>query len=297
MAENHRKPTKEELAERAKKALEEASKLDPNEDPNNPTPPKKPSASPSPSAPPPQSASASPSPSQPPASSHSASASPSQPPAASASPSPSASDEDDELTKTKKKLSASSKEALILHSRTKKYDEAVEEAEKVEPPTDDEMKAKYGEDEWEQMSAGQRLLAQESWVANKRFEIMSKVSKEGRIVEEWNNKVSEFLKDPKNLTKYPVLEGKQEEFAEFAAKPTRRGLDMEDLILAFTGDLANNPPKKHKGQMFEKGSPGIKDKPKPKDDKISAADAKILRETNYPKWKELLKAGKIRQET
>ena len=126
---------------------------------------------------------------------------------------------------------------------------------------------------------------------------MSKVSKEGRIVEEWNAKVSDFLKDPKNLSKYPVLDGKQEEFQEFAAKPTRRGLDMEDLILAFTGDLANNPPKKNKGQMFEKGSPGIKDKPKPKDDKISAADAKILRETNYPKWKELLKAGKIRQET
>ena len=293
MAENHRKPTKKELEEKAAKALEEASHLDPNEDPDNPTPPK-PSASPSPSAPPPPSAS--PSPSEAPASSHSASPSPSQPPAASSSPSPSAPDED-ELTKTKKKLSASSREALILHSRTKKYDEAVAEAEAVEPPTDEEMEAKYGKDEWEEMSAGQKLLAQESYVANKRFEIMSKVSKEGRIVEEWNSKIQDFLKDPKNLNKYPVLDGKQEEFAEFAAKPTRRGLDMEDLILAFKGDLADNPPKKHKGQMFEKGSPGIKDKPKPKDDKISAADAKILRETNYPKWKELLKAGKIRQET
>lgn len=294
MAENHHKPTKEELAEKARKALEEAEKLDPNEDPDNPTPPKKPSASPSPSAPPPPSASASPSPSKA-VPSGSVSASPSQPPAASASPSPSS--PDDELTKTKKKLSASSTEALILHSRTKKYDDAVAEAEAIEPPTDDEMKAKYGDDEWEEMSAGNKLLAKESYVANKRFEIMSKVSKEGRLIDEWNGKVDTFLKDPKNLTKYPVLEGKQEEFKEFAAKPTRRGLDMEDLILAFTGDLANNPPKKNKGQMFEKGSPGIKDKPKPKDDKISASDAKILRETNYPKWKELLKAGKIRQET
>lgn len=292
MAEKHVKPTKEELKAKADQALKDLENLDPNEDPDNPTP--APKASPSPSAPPPPSAS--PSPSEAPASSYSASPSPSQAPKPSASPSPSAPDED-ELTKTKKKLSASSKEALILHSRTKKYDEAVAEAEAVEPPTEDDMKAKYGEDEWEEMSAGQKLLAQESWVANKRFEIMSKVSKEGRLIDEWNTKVADFLADPKNLTKYPVLEGKQEEFQAFAAKPTRRGLDMEDLILAFKGDLADNPPKKNKGQMFEKGSPGIKDKPKPKDDKISAADAKILRETNYPKWKQLLKAGKIRLET
>lgn len=287
MAEKHVKPTKEELAAKAKQALEEAEKLKGQPDPDDPQP------SPSPSAPP--APSASPSPSEAPGGSASPSASPSQPPAPSASPSPSAPDED-ELTKTKKKLSASSREALILHSRTKKYDEAVAEAEAVEPPSDEEMQAKYGKEEWEEMTAGQQLLARESWVSNKRFEIMSKVSKEGRIIEEWNGKVDEFLKDPKNLNKYSVLEGKQEEFKEFCSKPTRRGLDFEDLVLAFQGDLINNPPKKNKGQMFEKGSPGQKEKPKPKDDKITAEQAKILRETDYPKWKQLLKAGKIKAE-
>jgi hypothetical protein len=284
MGELHVKPTKAELAAKAKKALEDAERIKPSPSPSAPAPSPSegaPSASPSPSEPVP-SASPSPSTTVPSGS-------------VSASPSPSAAPDDDEVEKAKKKASASAREAQVLHSRTKKYDEAVEEAEKVEPPTDEEMEVKYGKDEWEDMSEGSKQLAREAWVSNKRFEIMSAASKEGRDIEKWNGEVDKFIGDPKTLNKFPVLEGKQEDFKVFALKPTRRGLDFEDLVLAFKGDLADNPPKKNKGQMFEKGSPGRKDAPKPNDGKLSIEAGAKLKKTDYKKWKQMLKDGKIRQ--
>lgn len=290
---NHVKPTKAELKAKADAALREAEKLEKNPPAPSPSTPV-PTPSPSEAVPSPSPSEAIPSTSP---SEAVPSASPSEAvPSTSPSPSPSSAPDDDEVQKAKKKAAASAREAQVLHSRTKKYDEAVEEAEKVEPPTDADMEDKYGKEEWEDMSEGSKQLAREAWVSNKRFEIMSKASKEGRDIEKWNGEVDTFLKDPKNLNKYPVLEGKQEDFKVFALKPTRRGLDFEDLVLAFKGDLADNPPKKNKGQMFEKGSPGQKDKPKPKDGTISAAQGAALRKTDFKKWKEMLKAKKIRPE-
>ena len=270
---SHKKPTKDEL----RKGMEDAINNLPDD--NQPTP--------SPSAP-------IPSPSQP---VPTASPSPSEPvPSPSPSPTPSQPDEEDELEKQKKKAKASAQEAQILHSRTKKYDEAVLEAEGITEPTDEEMQKEYGKDEWEEMTLGQQRMAKKSWVSDKRFEIMARVSKEGKEVQEWVEKVDKFLEDPKTLNKYPVLEGKEEDFKIFSRKDTRRGLDFEDLMLAFVGDLSNNPPKKNKGSMFEKGSAGRKETPKPNDGKLTVQQGKTLRETNYKKWKEMLKAGKISNE-
>lgn len=291
---NHHKPTKEELQQGMKESLEKLEKL-PKPDPNNPdskkgNPTPSPSAAPSPS-PSHAAPSASPSPSKA-APSASPSTSPSQP---SASPSPSEPDED-EKERLRKKAAASSREAQLLHQKNKKYNEALTEAENLKPPTEQEMEAEYGKDEWEDMSEGSKQLARNAWLSNKRFEIMSKASKEGRDVQEWTEKVDKFLADPKNLNKYPELEGKQEDFKLFTMKESRRGLDFEDLVLAFNGEIAKNPPKKNKGKMFEQGNGGGKQKPQPKDDKLSAAQGRALMKTDYKKWKQLLKAGKIKNE-
>jgi len=281
---NHIKPTKAELKAKADKALKDAEELE-----NNPTPSPSqpvPTASPSPSTAP----SASPSPSEAPSASPSPSSS-----APSSSPSPSAPD-DEELEKQKKKAAASAREALLIRSRNKKYDAAVEEAEGIQAPTDEEMHIKYGKDEWDDLPEVQKQIARDAWVSNKRFEVMSSVSKEGKEIQAWLTKVDKFITDPKTLNSHPELEGKQEEFKQFVAIESRRGLDFEDLLLAFAGYESKNPKNKNKGQMFEKGSPGRKDKPKPNDGKISAAAGRALRKTDYKKWKEMLKGKKIREE-
>ena len=286
----HVKPTKEQLEKERQASLKKLEELEKN--------PPKPTPSPSPSHAPSGSPSASPSPSAATSASPSASPSPSKASGSpSASPSPSMDEEEAEKERLRKKASASAREAQVLHSRTKKYDEAVEEAEKVEPPTNKDMEERYGKDEWEDMSEGNKQMARDAFVANKRFEIMSKASKEGRDIDKWNTEVDKFITDPKVLIKHPELEGKAEEFKEFATKPTRRGLDFDDLVLAFNGELALNPPKKNKGAMFEKGVGGDKkNKPKPNDGMLSAQQGRALMKTDYKKYKELLIAGKIRNE-
>jgi hypothetical protein len=202
----------------------------------------------------------------------------------------------EDTSELKKKLSNSAREAQVLQSRTKKYDEAVEQAEGINPPSDEDMQVEYGTDDWDGMSNAERKLAKDAWLNKRRFEVLSQVAKEGKNIEKWNTSVDSFVDDPKNLIKYPELEGKVEDFKVFATKPTRRGLDMEDLILAFNGDMARSTQPKKKGQMFETGTPGNSDKPQPQDDKISATQGRVLMKTDYNKWKAMLKAGKIKNE-
>ena len=90
---------------------------------------------------------------------------------------------------------------------------------------------------------------------------------------------------------HPELEGKVEDFKLFASKPTRRGVDFEDLIPAFLYNESKNKVAPKKGQMFEQGTGG-NSKPKPKGDKISTEEGRLLMNTDYNKFKELLKAGK-----
>lgn len=202
----------------------------------------------------------------------------------------------EETLELKKKLTNSAKEAQVLQSRTKKYDEAVGEAEAIVAPTDADMEAEYGTADWNEMTMTEQRLAKKSWLSEKRFEIMSKVSKEGRDIEKWNASVDTFVDDPKVLIDHPELEGKTEDFKLFAMKPSRRGLDMQDLILAFNGDLAINAKPKNKGKMFESGVAGNKEKPQPGADKLSPSQSRVLMNTDYKKWKEMLKQGKISNE-
>ena len=67
-------------------------------------------------------------------------------------------------------------------------------------------------------------------------------------------------------------------------------LDLEDAAALFSTTIIE--PVKNKGQMFEQGTGGPNNVNKPKD-KISLDEAAILMKTDYKKYAELLKAGKI----
>jgi hypothetical protein len=196
----------------------------------------------------------------------------------------------------KEKFAAESKENIVLYAKSKKITEAVDQANEAEMPTDEELAKKYPE--WDIMDDVQKRLIRESELSTKRFAIIHEATKEFRDIDAWSAKVDTFIGDPKTLTDYPGLDGKQESFTTFANKPSRRSNDFEILVGAFlyNMDVAKKvePPKK--GQMFETGSGGPNEPAKPKNDKISLAEAKVLRETNYSKYKEMLIAGKIADE-
>ena len=196
----------------------------------------------------------------------------------------------------KEKFAAETKENIVLYAKSKKITEAIDQANQTEMPTDEELAEKYPD--WDIMDDIQKRLIRESELSTKRFAIIHDATKEFRDIDAWNTKVDTFLTDPKTITDNPGLEGKEDSFRSFAIKPSRRGNDLDVLVGAFlyNMDVAKKTETPKKGQMFETGSGGPNEPAKPKSDKISLAEAKSLRETNYSKYKELLIAGKIAEE-
>jgi hypothetical protein len=191
----------------------------------------------------------------------------------------------------KKKLSNSARENQVLHARTKKFDEAVDNAAQITDVSDEEAVKEYPE--WDVMDDVAKKMAKDSIVNKRRFQMIHEASKEGKNIQEWHDKVDKYLEDPKTLIDNPKLEGKGDDFKIFATKPTRRGLDFEDLTSAFLYEVDKNAKPKSKGAMFETGSGGPNENPKPKGDKISLMEARSLMKSDYNKYKEYLLAGKI----
>jgi hypothetical protein len=213
-------------------------------------------------------------------------------------PEPSKTEEEEEPEAPEKpdyeeKFKNSSAEALLIRSKTKKLTEVIEKAGDVPAPTEEEMMAEYPE--WDVMSDFEKKLAIKNTTNDRRFEAISEATKEFKSIDTWNKKIDDYLADSEVLANHQELEGKEEEFKVFASKPSRRGADFEDLVSAF---LYTRPePVKHTGKMFEVGSGGINEKPKPKSNKISVADSMILRKTDYKKYLSYLKKGLIELES
>ena len=193
----------------------------------------------------------------------------------------------------KKKFIASTKEGQILHAKNKKTNEAIAQAMETPEPTEEELKKEYSD--WDEMSQFEKKMAKDGLANTRRFQALEGIVKETKNLESWQKKVDEFADDPKTLVDNPELDGRQDEFRLFATKPTRRGVDFKDLVSAFLYDATQKAPPKKKGKMFETGSGGPNAKPKSGKGKITLEEARQLREADYPKFKEYLKAGKIEE--
>jgi hypothetical protein len=196
----------------------------------------------------------------------------------------------------KEKFINSTKEAQILHAKNKKITEALKEAKEVPEPTEKELKKEYSD--WDVMGDFEKKMAKDAMKNSRRFNSLDKVTQEFTAIEEWNVTVDEFMADPANIAKNPLLEGKEAEFVAFVSKPTRRGVDFEDLTKAFLFDITVDEdgkklPKK-KGAMLPTGSGGDKTN-KPKSDKLTVEQGRKLRMQDYGKWKKYLMANKIEE--
>ena len=282
---DHVKPTKEQLEAGMKKSLDDLKTLPPAGDPPAvppvappAVPPVAPPTPPTPPVTPPKPPAGDP-PAVPPV------APPVVPPVA--PPTPPTGETDWE-----KKAKASAREAQVIGFKNKEIVGAVEKANELPEPTKEELEKEYPE--WEEMTPTEQKLAKDSFVGKQKFDIIHGAISKFKKVDEWNEKIETFVGDPVTLVNFPELEGKLDEFKDFASKPTRRGLEFEDLLLAFSGEQALKKPAPKKGEMFPQGSGGPAEPPKPQDDKIGPDEARVLMKTNYAEYKRLLVAGKIR---
>ena len=191
----------------------------------------------------------------------------------------------------KKKLSASARENQKIYAKNRVINQAIIEADEIPAPTDDEMKGIYGED-WELASDIEKESLRETQISRKWRAKIKEASDQATKIEKWNDSVNDFIEDPKTLNDNPELEGKTEEFRAFATEADNNSVPFNILVAAFLHESSKSKPA-NKGRMFERGKGGAIDKGKPTNGKISLEQARSLRETNYAKYKELLKAGKI----
>lgn len=190
----------------------------------------------------------------------------------------------------KKKFSESSREAQKLSAKNRVINRALIDAEEAPEPTEEELAAEF--DGWDVMTDTEKGLAKETVISRRWRQTISKAKEQATKIEKWNDSVEDFLDDPKTLIDIPALEGKEEDFREFATKEENNSVPFKTLVGAFLYErsIAKKP---HKGRMFENGSGGPNDKPQPKSGKISLEDARKLRESNYDKWKEYNSRGLI----
>ena len=191
----------------------------------------------------------------------------------------------------KEKFINSTKEAQILHAKNKKIMEAFEKSKGIPEPTEDELKKEYSD--WDVMGDFEKKIAKDNMRNTKRFASFGEVAEEFTEIGKWQTKVDEFMGDPENISNNPLLEGKEAEFRAFASKPTRRGVDFDDLIGAFLFEESKGV-KLNKGGMLPTGSAGDKTI-KPKSDKLTVEQGRQLRMADYEKYKRYLLAGKIEE--
>ena len=190
----------------------------------------------------------------------------------------------------KKKFIESSKEAQVLSAKNKKTNQSLKEALKVPLPTEEELSSEYSD--WDVMSDFEKKMAKNDMFNTRRLAKINKIAEENDNISAWNDKVEKYAEDPQTLISNPKLEGKVDEFRLFATKTTRRGVDFEDLVSAFLYEETKTAKPKSKGKMFSTGTGGSSKKSN-KDGKISIEDARVLRENDYPKWKQMIAEDKI----
>lgn len=201
-------------------------------------------------------------------------------------------DEENPENTYKKKYVASQQENMVTSSRNKQIIEAQEAADALtlDSVTEDEVEAANPDIDWESASDTEKKLLKKDLLHEKKDKIVSDAIKAGKEDTLWIDKVNTFIED-NTETKFPKLSGKEDEFKKFCLKPTRRGVDIEDLVAAFLFEESKKPPVKKKGSLFN----GKGNKPTVlKKEGITTERMEHLRTKNPMKYKELIKKGKVK---
>lgn len=272
---NHQKPTKEELKAKEEEAIAEAEKIEkeglpPEEDEEEPTPDPEPEQDPEPE----------PKEEEPEEETE-------EEPKEEEKKEPQA-DPSKELYK--KKFSESSKENQKIYAKNRLINKAIADAKDVPEPTQEELEAEFTD--WELMSDVEKVFAKETVISRNWRQTIAKAQEQATKIEKWNESVDEFTTNPSTLTDNPDLEGKTEEFQDFAKQESNNSVPFNILVAAFLHESSKTKPT-NKGRMFERAKGGSNEKPLPKKNTLTLEEGRVLRETNYDLWKEKLKAGLI----
>lgn len=190
----------------------------------------------------------------------------------------------------KKKLSASARENQRIYAKNRVINKALTEADDIPEPTEEELQREFTD--WDVMSDTEKTFAKETIISRNWRKVIANAKDQASKIEKWTESVDTFVEDPKSLLDNPDLEGKTNEFREFALIEANNSVPFNILVSAFLHESSKNKTT-NKGRMFERGKGGSNEKPENKSGTITLDQARQLRETDYNKYKEYLTAGKI----
>lgn len=188
----------------------------------------------------------------------------------------------------REKFKHSTKESQVLFAKQQKFAETVDLANQLPEPTEAELRNAFPS--WEDMTETERLLAKDNYMNKKKFDLVYQATQEGKEIEAWVEKVDSFLTT--DAVNYSRLQGREDEFRTFALKPTRRGLDVNDLARIFLYDIEEAPKTTKRGSLLETGTGG--NAAKPKKEYLNEKQAAYLRKHDHKKYQKYVKEGKIK---
>jgi hypothetical protein len=194
----------------------------------------------------------------------------------------------------KEKFKASTQEALALHFKNEKLQNTIEEAQNIPEPTEEEVRA-YAEskgEDYEMLSDLTKAVIKDNLHNKKKFEKIDIANQESKDIVAWVGKVDHFIDSADTVNKYPDIIDNAEDFKAFAIKPSRRGMDLDDVATSFLYGKTLEQPKKNKGSILLPTGGVAEVKP----EGITDDQAKAIRVNNPKEYKRLIKAGKIKIE-
>jgi len=191
------------------------------------------------------------------------------------------------------KFKESSRNAQKLYGKNKIFDEAIDAIEDMPPPTDEEMEAEFSD--WDIMGDSEKVIAKEAIVSRQFRKIIAEARQKAKKIENWEKSVDDFIEDPKTLVENPDLEGQEANFIKFAKQQQNSSVPFHLLVSAFIYEQGKML-QKNKGSQFEVGGGASSTKEKQTSNKISLAQAEVLKKNNYKLYKKYLIEDKIADE-
>lgn len=190
----------------------------------------------------------------------------------------------------KNKFVESQREAILQNERLKQKDAHISKLTTKDTPTDDEMRSLYPQ--WDQLDDYNRSVLTDMVETRKRAIRAEQRTDALERKREFEDSLVDFVDSPPQ--EFKGLKGKESEFKRFAQRKANIGLPLDTLAKAFLFDIQDEIQPEHKPVVtpgLERGSGGPRSAPKPA--KVSLEEAATIRKTDYKRYMELVKAGKI----
>jgi hypothetical protein len=179
-----------------------------------------------------------------------------------------------------KKFAESTRENQLLQAKLAEQEKARQDLTKE--PTDSELRAAFPE--WETLSEFEKRMAREALAAKRMAATANTSVKQMQEDRAWSTSIELALSSDQ------ALQGKEQEFRQFASKPQYRNVPMDVLTAAFLqkAGAAPQPPAPTPRPGLETGTGGPKTPDRPK--LLSADELRTLRKTDEKAYIVYIKA-------